>query len=545
MTNPSPTNESRVTSHESRTRGERLLSIDQLTIDFGTDPAVRGVSLDIAPGERYALVGESGSGKTVTALSVLQLNHGARYRGRILFHDDETGRDADLLTYSEREMRRIRGRQIAMVFQEPMTALNPLYTIGNQIVESLQLHEGLSNRQAAERAIELLRRTGVPEPERRFGSYPHQLSGGQRQRAMIAMALACRPRLLIADEPTTALDVTIRAQILALLAELQQEFGMAILLITHDLNMVRKFAQRVGVMNRGVIVETAPTAELFAAPRHDYTRMLIASRPERAVDAPTGTTDVLTATGLSCTFRLARGWFRHTDFHAVRDVDLGVRQGETVGIVGESGSGKTTLGLALLKLQSATGDIRLDGRRIDALSQSAFRPLRRDLQVVFQDPYSSLSPRRTVEQIVAEGLELHFPDRSRDERRRQVVDILREVGLDESALGRYPHEFSGGQRQRIAIARAVVLRPRLLVLDEPTSALDATVQQQVLRLLTGLQQRLGMSYLFISHDLAVIQAIAHRVIVMKDGRIVESGDAQTVLATPSHPYTRRLIEASL
>ena len=533
---------SRFTAHAKPTA---LLSLDQLTVDFGTDPAVRGVSLDIAPGERYALVGESGSGKTVTALSVLQLNHGARYRGRILFRDDETGREENLLTYSEREMRRIRGRQIAMVFQEPMTALNPLYTIGNQIVESLQLHEGLNNRQAAERAIELLRRTGVPEPERRFGSYPHQLSGGQRQRAMIAMALACRPRLLIADEPTTALDVTIRAQILALLGELQQEFGMAILLITHDLNMVRKFAQRVGVMNRGVIVETAPTAELFAAPRHDYTRMLIASRPERAVGAPTGTTDVLTARGLTCTFRLARGWFRHTDFHAVRDVDLGVRQGETVGIVGESGSGKTTLGLALLKLQAASGDIRLHGNRIDTLSQTAFRPLRKDLQVVFQDPYSSLSPRRTVEQIVAEGLELHFPDRSRDERRRQVIDILREVGLDESVIGRYPHEFSGGQRQRIAIARAVVLRPRLLVLDEPTSALDATVQQQVLRLLTGLQQRLGMSYLFISHDLAVIQAIAHRVIVMKDGRIVESGDAETVLCTPSHPYTRRLIEASL
>jgi len=523
-----------------------LLSIRDLTVRFGNDAAVSGVSLDVNPGERYALVGESGSGKTVTALSVLQLNHGARYGGAIHFYDADARKTVDLLSYSEREMRRIRGSQIAMVFQEPMTALNALYTVGNQIVESIQLHEGVSYRAAADRAVELLDRTGVPEPQRRFHSYPHQLSGGQRQRAMIAMALACRPRLLIADEPTTALDVTIRAQILALLAELQQEFGMAVLLITHDLNMVLRFAQRVGVMSRGAIVETAPTAQLFARPEHEYTRMLLNSRPAREIaeiapDSP----ELVGAEKLRCTFHIKRGWFRRDPFHAVRDVSLDVRRGETVGIVGESGSGKTTLGLALLRLQPSTGTIRLSGQPVDRLTQRAFRPMRKDLQVVFQDPYSSLSPRRTIEQIVGEGLALHFPERTTAERRLQVIDILNEVGLDASALGRYPHEFSGGQRQRIAIARAAVLRPRLLVLDEPTSALDATVQQQVLRLLVRLQQKLGMSYLFISHDLAVIQAIAHRVVVMKDGEVVERGATADILHRPAHPYTRRLIEASL
>lgn len=523
-----------------------LLSIRDLTVRFGTDTAVSGASLDIRPGERYALVGESGSGKTVTALSVLQLNHNAHYSGTVQFYDDEVRRPVDLLRYSEREMRRIRGSQIAMVFQEPMTALNALYTVGNQIVESIQLHEGASYRAAAERAVELLRRTGVPEPERRFHSYPHQLSGGQRQRAMIAMALACRPRLLIADEPTTALDVTIRAQILALLAELQQEFGMAVLLITHDLNMVLRFAERVGVMSRGVIVETAPTAELFAAPRHDYTRMLLNSRPVREItDIPAESRELVAAEKLTCTFHIKKGWFKHDAFHAVRDVSMDVRRGETVGVVGESGSGKTTLALALLRLQPSAGAIRLNGKPVDGLTQREFRPLRKNLQVVFQDPYSSLSPRRTVEQIVGEGLVLHFPERTSAERRSQVVDILQQVGLDESALGRYPHEFSGGQRQRIAIARAAVLRPELIVLDEPTSALDATVQQQVLRLLIALQRKLGMSYLFISHDLAVIQAIAHRVIVMKDGEVIERGHTADILHRPSHPYTRRLIEASL
>jgi microcin C transport system ATP-binding protein len=523
-----------------------LLSIRDLTVDFGSDAAVRGVSLDIHPGERYALVGESGSGKTVTALSVLQLNQNARYGGSIRFYDTEARASANLLSYSEREMRRIRGRQIAMVFQEPMTALNALYTVGNQIVESIQLHEGVSYRVAAGRAIELLDRTGVPEPQRRFHSYPHQLSGGQRQRAMIAMALACRPRLLIADEPTTALDVTIRAQILALLAELQQEFGMAVLLITHDLNMVLRFAQRVGVMSRGVIVETAPTAELFARPQHDYTRVLLNSRPAREVcDLPADAPELVSAHDLTCTFHMKRGWFRRDAFHAVRGVALDVRRGETVGIVGESGSGKTTLGLALLRLQPCHGTIRLNGQPVDRLTQGDFRPLRKNLQVVFQDPYSSLSPRRTVEQIVGEGLALHFPEHDGPRRRSLVIDILQQVGLDASVLGRYPHEFSGGQRQRIAIARAAVLRPQLLVLDEPTSALDATVQQQVLRLLVELQQKLGMSYLFISHDLAVIQAIAHRVIVMKDGEVVERGDTARILQHPRHPYTRRLIEAAL
>ena len=351
---------------------------------------------------------------------------------------------------------------------------------------------------------------------------------------------------MIADEPTTALDVTIRAQILTLLAELQQEFGMAVLLITHDLNMVLRFAERVGVMSRGAIVETAPTAELFVTPRHDYTRMLLNSRPVREIsDIPSDSPQLVAAERLTCTFHIKRGWFRRDAFHAVRDVDLDVRRGETVGVVGESGSGKTTLGLALLRLQPSVGTLRLNGERVDALTQRAFRPLRKNLQVVFQDPYSSLSPRRTIEQIVGEGLALHFADRTAAERRSQVIDILRQVGLDESVLGRYPHEFSGGQRQRIAIARAAVLRPQLLVLDEPTSALDATVQQQVLRLLVELQHRLGMSYLFISHDLAVIRAIAHRVVVMKDGIVVERGDTADILQRPAHPYTRRLIEASL
>jgi microcin C transport system ATP-binding protein len=528
------------------TSAQPLLSIRDLTVRFGGDTAVSGVSLDIRPGERYALVGESGSGKTVTALSVLQLNQSAQYGGSITFYDAEVRKPIDLLSYSEREMRRVRGRQIAMIFQEPMTALNALYTVGNQIVESIQLHEGASYRFAAQRAVELLERTGVPEPQRRFHSYPHELSGGQRQRAMIAMALACRPRLLIADEPTTALDVTIRAQILALLAELHREFGMAVLLITHDLNMVLRFAERVGVMSRGAIVETAPTAELFATPRHEYTRMLLNSRPAREVsDLPSDSPELVAAERLTCTFHIKRGWLRRDVFHAVRDVDLDVRRGETVGIVGESGSGKTTLGLALLRLQPSTGTIRLNGKQVDALTQHAFRPLRKNLQVVFQDPYSSLSPRRTIEQIVGEGLALHFADLTGAQRRSQVIDMLRQVGLDASILGRYPHEFSGGQRQRIAIARAAVLRPELLVLDEPTSALDATVQQQVLRLLMELQRRLGMSYLFISHDLAVIQAIAHRVIVMKDGVVVEHGDTADILHRPTHPYTRRLIEASL
>jgi len=522
-----------------------LLSIRDLCVDFGPSRVVDHASLEIGAGEKFALVGESGSGKTVTALAVLQLNQNARYDGQICWsaRSDEAGKN--LLSYDEKRMRGVRGSEIAMIFQEPMTALNPLYTIGNQIIESIELHEGIARGAAGTRAIELLRRTGVTEPERRLHSYPHQLSGGQRQRAMIAMALACRPRLLIADEPTTALDVTVQAQILALLDELQREFGMAVLLITHDLNLVRRFADRVGVMQSGRIVEIAPTSSLFGAPRHEYTRHLLDSRPQRmAPELPDERSPLLTADKLSCAFPVRRGWFRRDDFFAVREVDLQLNRGESLGIVGESGSGKTTLGLALLRLQHSSGTIRFAGERLDGLSQKALRPLRKRMQVVFQDPFSSLSPRRTVEQIVGEGLALHCPELDTAARRRAVIAALEDVGLEEGMLGRYPHEFSGGQRQRIAIARVVALKPALLLLDEPTSALDASVQRQVLALLTQLQRRHGMSYLFISHDLAVIRAIAHRVIVMKEGRVVESGDTESVMNEPQHPYTRELLAAA-
>ena len=516
-----------------------LLEVRDLTVEFGVKRVVDGVSFAVAPGEKFALVGESGSGKTVTALSLLRLLEDARVSGHITF--DGT----DVLAMPEQALRELRGRDIAMIFQEPMTALNPIYSVGKQIVESIQLHEKLSADAAAARAVELLRRTGVPEPERRFHSYPHQLSGGQRQRAMIAMALACRPKLLIADEPTTALDVTIQAQILDLLAELQLEFGMAIILITHDLNLVKRFAERVGVMQAGKLVEIGATAAIFSAPQHEYTRLLLASRPARMAvalaDNPPG---LLEVEQLNCVYPIKRGWFGHDDFYAVRDASLDLKRGETLGIVGESGSGKTTLGLAVLRLQSGKGSISFDGNRLDGLSQSALRPLRKRMQVVFQDPFSSLSPRRTIEQIVGEGLELHFPELDAAARRKRVIEGLEEVGLESDMLDRYPHEFSGGQRQRIAIARAVVLKPDFLLHDEPTSSLDATVQRQVLALLVDLQQRLHMSYLFISHDLAVIRAIAHRVVVMKDGRIVESGETEAILNAPAHPYTRELLAAA-
>ena len=518
-----------------------LLSIRALSVAFDESTVVDEVSLDIAAGEKFALVGESGSGKTVTALSVLRLNQGAAYRGEILWE----GRD-NLLAWKESQMLGLRGREAAMIFQEPMTALNPLYTVGNQIVETLELHEALSRREANRRAIELLARTGLPEPERRFAAFPHQLSGGQRQRAMIAMALACRPKLLIADEPTTALDVTVQAQILALLAELQAEFGMAVLLITHDLNLVRRFADRVGVMQAGRLVETAATAELFAAPRHAYTQQLLAARPQRIAPPapPTEAPVLLKGEDIACRYPVKRGWFGRDWFHAVEKSALTLRRGETLGIVGESGSGKTTLGLALLRLNAGTGLIELGGERIDTLDGKALRARRRRMQVVFQDPYSSLSPRYTIEQIIGEGLALHWPQLDAAARRELIVATLHDVGLDESMLGRYPHEFSGGQRQRIAIARAVILEPELIVLDEPTSALDASVQQQVLRLLVDLQLRHGLSYLFISHDLAVIRALAHRVMVMQAGRIVESGDTETVLTAPTQAYTRELLAAA-
>jgi microcin C transport system ATP-binding protein len=522
-----------------------LLDIDALSVRFGDSTVVDRLSLAIAAGEKFGLVGESGSGKSITALSVLRLVDSAVTTGAIRFEG------ADLMKKSEREMRGLRGSQIAMIFQEPMTALNPLYTVGNQIGEVLELHEALRPNAARARAIELLARTGVPEPARRVDSYPHELSGGQRQRVMIAMALACRPKLLIADEPTTALDVTIQVQILALLDELQAEMGMALLFITHDLNLVRRYAHRVGVMEAGVLVETGATRRVFADPQHAYTRKLLASRPQRVVqpvaaDAPV----LLNANALRVTYPVSRGWFRKAEFEAVRRCTLSLQRGETLGIVGESGSGKTTLGMALLALQPiASGEVGFAGQRIDNAERAVLRTMRRRMQVVFQDPFASLSPRLTVGQIVGEGLALHRSELTRPQRDALVLQMLDEVGLSEAqgvadVLQRYPHEFSGGQRQRIAIARAVVLRPEVLVLDEPTSALDVSVQQQVLALLAELQRRYGMSYVFISHDLAVVRAMAHRVIVMKDGVVVEEGEAQALFDAPREPYTRALLAAA-
>jgi microcin C transport system ATP-binding protein len=518
-----------------------ILKIQNLSVLFGTTTVVNDVSFSIAPGEKFALVGESGSGKTVTALSVLRINHDAQYAGQILFDGE------DILKRPESAMRSLRGKDVAMIFQEPMTALNPLFTIGNQIAEVLMLHEGINAKAAALRTVELLDKTGIPEPARRALSYPHQLSGGQRQRAMIAMALACRPKLLIADEPTTALDVTVQVQILELLNQLQREENMAVLMISHDLNLVRHFADRVGVMEKGRLIETATTTDLFSQPREDYTKKLLASRPQRIVDnVSDGAASLLSCEKVSCTFSIKRGWFKKAPFVAVDHVDLQLKPRETLGIVGESGSGKSTLGMALLRLSSASvnGSIAFDGKPISEMTSKALRPLRAKMQVVFQDPFASLSPRRTIEQIVSEGLALHQPQLTEQQLQQAVAQGLEEVGLTADMMSRYPHEFSGGQRQRIAIARALVLKPDLLLLDEPTSSLDVSVQQQVLSLLADLQRKYGMAYIFISHDLAVIRAMAHRVIVMKDGKVVESGATDSVLTNPSQPYTKRLLAAS-
>ena len=549
-----------------------LLEIEHLNVRFGASTVVNNVSFSVAAGEKFALVGESGSGKSITALSVLRLVDAAVTTGAIRFEG------VDLSAKGEREMRGIRGARIAMIFQEPMTALNPLYSVGNQIIEVLALHEGLKQNAARARAIELLARTGIPEPERRIDVYPHQLSGGQRQRAMIAMALACRPKLLICDEPTTALDVTIQAQILALLDELQAEMGMALLFITHDLNLVRRFTHRVGVMERGLLVEMGDTAEVFANPQHSYTRKLLASRPERVVQPVADDAPILVqGDGVAVSFAFKEGWFGTRQFMAVKNATLALRRGETLGIVGESGSGKTTLGMALLALQPLSGgsvSLRTDDplaarkghhplrgagplgsgpapglERIDNADRKHLRAMRRRMQVVFQDPFASLSPRMTIGQIVGEGLALHQPELSKTAREKRVLEMLDEVGLSErqgvaGVLQRYPHEFSGGQRQRIAIARAVVLRPEVLVLDEPTSALDVSVQQQVLRLLAELQRHYGMSYIFISHDLALVRAMSHRVMVMKNGDVIESGEAEALFAAPREPYTQELLAAA-
>jgi microcin C transport system ATP-binding protein len=526
-----------------------LLELDHLRVSFGDTVAVSDVTLAIERGERVALVGESGSGKSVTALSILRLLSDAQVSGTIRFDG------VDLLGKSEREMRGMRGSDIAMIFQEPMTALNPLYTVGDQIAETIVVHDGVSAGEARKRAVALLGRTGIAEPGKRVNSYPHQLSGGQRQRAMIAMALACRPRLLLADEPTTALDVTIRAQIVDLLLELQrdeaQKRGMAVLLITHDLNLVRHFAQRIAVMERGVLVESGPVERVFESPQHPYTQRLLASRPQRTVVPVLPIAPVLLeARAISVDFKTKLpgfgGWFRSGRFRAVADASVSVRQGETLGIVGESGSGKSTLAMALLGLQrTAHGEIEFQGRALGSYRGADQTALRSNMQVVFQDPFSSLSPRQTIERIVGEGLALHRPQMTPQARRDKVVAVLREVGLDRTVLYRYPHEFSGGQRQRIAIARALVLEPRVLILDEPTSALDVSIQQQVLKLLAGLQQKYNLGFVFISHDLAVIGAMAHRVAVMQNGSIVEAGEVEEIFATPAHPYTRKLLKAAL
>ena len=529
-----------------------LLDVKGLRVAFGGKEVVHGIDFRIAPGEKLALVGESGSGKTVSALSLLGLVPNASVTGSAVLAAEPGVPPRDLLHLPERELLAVRGREIAMIFQEPMTALNPLYTVGNQVAEVLQLKEGLTKRQAWQGAIEALRSTGIPEPERRADAYPHQLSGGQRQRAMIAMALAGRPRLLLADEPTTALDVTLRGQILELLAQIQQASGMAILLITHDLNLVRKFADRVAVMENGVIVEHGPVAAIFANPQHSYTRKLIESRPGRDVEeGPVAGPPVMRAEGIQVSYPVSlpgiRGWFRKGRFAAVKDARFEIRPGRTLGVVGESGSGKSTLALAALGLLPHSGELDVVGRRWGPHA-AANKAIRRVVQVVFQDPYSSLSPRMTIEEIVGEGLLVHEPQLDAAARRQRVLEALADVGLPErqfpGLLHRYPHEFSGGQRQRIAVARALIVNPQLLVLDEPTSALDVTIQKQVLNLLQRLQREKGLSYLLITHDVDVIRAMAHEVVVMKDGAIVESGPVREVLDAPRQEYTRILVAAA-
>jgi microcin C transport system ATP-binding protein len=521
------------------------LDVRNLSIDFGSRRVVDHVSFAIAPGERMALVGESGSGKTVTALSTLRLIESARLSGEILFE----GRD--VLAMSADELHQLRGRDIAVIFQEPMTALNPVFTVGDQIAESLQLHEALGREEARTRAVEAMRHVGIEEPERRARSYPHQLSGGQRQRAMIAMALACNPKLLIADEPTTALDATIRMQILELLDRLRAEAGMSLLLITHDLNLVRRFADRIAVMERGMIVEQGATADVMQNPQHPYTQKLINSRPVRNV-LPPGEGRVIEAHHVEVDYPTQlpgiRGWFKSGTFTAVKNVDFELAPGETLGVIGESGSGKTTLALALLNLVAARGDISIGGVSWKGADAARKRALRRDIQVVFQDPLSSLSPRRTIEAIVGEGLEIHEPELNAAQRRERVIAALLDVGLTEGGspealLQRYPHEFSGGQRQRIAIARALIVGPKVVVLDEPTSALDVTIQKQVLQLLADLQRKYSLSYVLVTHDIDVVRAMAHRVIVMKDSEVVESGAIDGVLNDSRSEYTRKLVAA--
>ena len=527
----------------------RVLDVENLSVSFRQDgrdiAAVRGVSFAIERGETVALVGESGSGKSVTALSTVGLlPDSARISGSVRYGGLE------MVGADERTLRDVRGNDISFIFQEPMTSLNPLHTLEKQLAESIELHQGLTGPAVRARIVELLEKVGIDQPESRLSAYPHQLSGGQRQRVMIAMALANGPDLLIADEPTTALDVTIQAQILDLLAELKREEAMSLLFITHDLGIVRRIADRVAVMKDGEIVETGPTAEIFENPRPPYTQMLLAAEARgRPEPVPEGAPVIAEARDLRVWFPIQRGLLKRTVGHvkAVNAARFAVRAGETVGIVGESGSGKTTLALAVMRLIRSEGRILFLGEDIQGWKSRALRPLRAEMQIVFQDPYGSLSPRMTAEEIIAEGLAVHegkARGEARGARRARVAEIMREVGLDPETMHRYPHEFSGGQRQRIAIARAMILRPKLVVLDEPTSALDMTVQVQIVELLRELQRRHALAYLFISHDLRVVRALAHQVLVMKAGDIVESGPAAQVFDAPESDYTRALMAAA-
>ncbi len=523
----------------------KVLDVKDLNVRFRQDGevthAVRGVSFHVERGETVALVGESGSGKSVTALSTVDLlAESATIDGSIMYEGTQ------MVGAPEKDLRRVRGNDISFIFQEPMTSLNPLHTLEKQLAESIELHQGLRGPKVRERVIELLNQVGIRDPETRLGSYPHQLSGGQRQRVMIAIALANGPDLLIADEPTTALDVTIQAQILDLLADLKRDVGMSMLFITHDLTIVRKIADRVCVMKDGEIVEHGLTADIFENPQHPYTQALLAAESGGLpAPVPEGAKTVVETDSLRIWFPIQRGLLKRTAGYvkAVNEATLNVRAGETLGVVGESGSGKTTLALAIMRLLKSEGRIAFQDTDIHAFSQRQMRPLRSDMQIVFQDPFGSLSPRMTVEQIIAEGLTVHQVDPDRNQR-DLVSEIMTEVGLDPVLMDRYPHEFSGGQRQRIAIARAMILRPKLVVLDEPTSALDMTVQVQIVELLRDLQQRHGLAYLFISHDLKVVRALSHKVMVMKQGDVVEAGDAATIFDNPQSEYTRTLMAAA-
>ncbi|WP_067518050.1 dipeptide ABC transporter ATP-binding protein [Endozoicomonas ascidiicola] len=522
-----------------------LLTISDLNIHFqqGSESTevVKNVSLQVNAGETIGLVGESGSGKSITALSVLHLLAGnAKCTGRIEFNGES------LLGLSPDKIRKIRGHKISMIFQEPMTALNPLHSIEKQICEVLGIHLGLTGSEAKAKALELLKLVGIKNARSRLSAFPHELSGGQRQRAMIAMALACEPELLIADEPTTALDVTVQRQILSLLQDLQKKLNMAVLFISHDLNLIRHISDRIYVMKEGQVVEEGITSKVFKNPEHPYTIDLLNAEPEGSPQPlDSNCSELVSAQDIKVWFPIKKGFFKKTVDHikAVSNISLSIQQGETLGIVGESGSGKTTLGLALLKLQHCEGVIQFQEQSIGDMNQKQFRPLRREMQIVFQDPFGSLSPRMTVADIIGEGLDIHQLAKG-NEREQQIISALEDVGLDSSCRNRYPHEFSGGQRQRISIARALILKPKLMILDEPTSALDRTVQSQIINLLRDLQKKYNLSYIFISHDLAVVKAMSHRILVMKEGEIVEQGDTRQIFSNPSQQYTRELISAA-